>query len=105
MFPSEWPAGIDVHGRFQRWKLRQCVPTLRNAIERLATESQDVEHFDAAAAGFTRQRAISGPWHPSRRALDRLARLYIRHYRRELVRQSRIVEAAARWALMTGAAG
>jgi hypothetical protein len=27
-------------------------------------------------------------------------RLYIRHFRRELVRQHRFVEAAARWALL-----
>jgi hypothetical protein len=42
---------------------------------------------------------------PDQRALDRLMRRYVRHYRRELVRRHQLVEAAARWALMTGAAG
>jgi hypothetical protein len=39
-----------------------------------------------------------GPRHPVQRALDRPMRLYIRHYRRE------IVVRRGRWALMTGAA-
>jgi hypothetical protein len=32
--------------------------------------------------------------------MDRLQRLYISHFRRELVRQNRYIEAAARRALM-----
>jgi hypothetical protein len=39
--------------------------------------------YDARVA-FVKQRAISGLRHPGRRALDRLTRLYIGHYRREL---------------------
>jgi hypothetical protein len=31
-------------------------------------------------------------------------RLYVRHYRRDLARQRRFIEAAARWALMGAAA-
>jgi hypothetical protein len=100
MLPSHWPQGIDVRGRFTRWKVRQCVPDLRGAIEKLAAESQSVECFDAAASGFIKQFAISGPRHPGRKALDRLARLYVRHYRRDLVDQHRYVEAAAKRALM-----
>jgi hypothetical protein len=100
MVPSEWPEGLDMRARFERWKLRQCVPIIRGAIERLAAENATAEHFDAAAAAFVKQFALSGPWHPGRRALDRLLRLYIRRCGREIVRQNRIVEAAARWALI-----
>jgi hypothetical protein len=53
---------------------------------------------------FVKQHAISGPRHPGRRAVDRLMRLYVRHYRRDLARQRRFIEAAARWALMGAAA-
>jgi hypothetical protein len=98
--PAQWPDGINMARRFEHWKLRQCVPILRGTIEKLASESPTAEWFDAAAAAFTRQFAISGPRHPGRRALDRLARLYIRHFRRELVRQHQYIEAAARWALI-----
>jgi hypothetical protein len=41
---------------------------------------------------------------PGRRALDRLTRLYIRHFRRELVQQHQYIEAAARRALLGAAA-
>jgi hypothetical protein len=102
--PTEWPHGIDVHGRFEHWKVRQSVPIVRNAIERLAAESASVELYDVAVAAYAKQFALSGPWHPGRRALDRLARRYVRHYRRELVRRHQLVEAAARCALI-GAAG
>jgi hypothetical protein len=97
---EEWPRGIDVIGRFHRWQTRRCVPVLRDAIERLAAGSANVEAYDVAIAAFVKQRKISGPRHPGRKALDRLQRLYIRHFRRELVRQNRYLEAAARQALM-----
>jgi hypothetical protein len=61
----------------------------RRPIERLAAESPTVEWYDVAVAAYAEQFALSGPRHPARRALDRLARLYIRHFRRELVRQHR----------------
>jgi hypothetical protein len=44
------------------------------------------------------------PMHPGRKALDRLLRHYIRHFRREFVREQRYLEVAARQALI-GAAG
>jgi hypothetical protein len=84
MTPAEWPAGIDVIRRFHRWQTRRCVPVLRDAIERLAAGSANVEAYDVAIAAFVKQRKISGPRHPGRKALDRLQRLYIRHFRREL---------------------
>jgi hypothetical protein len=97
--PSEWPIWYR-RARRLRWQTRRCVPILRSAIERLATESLDVEAYDAAAAAFMKQFAISGPDHPGRKALDRLQRLYIRRFRRELVGQQHYLEAAARRALM-----
>jgi hypothetical protein len=36
-------------------------------------------------------------------ALDRLQRLYVRHFRRELVRQNQYIEAAAKTALVGAA--
>jgi hypothetical protein len=39
------------------------------------------------------------PKHSGRKALDRLQRLYIRHFRRELIRQQHYLEAAASRAL------
>ena len=59
---------------------------IKDAIERLAAEGATAELFDAAAAAFAKQHAILGPWHPGRRALDRLMH-YVRHSRRELIRQ------------------
>jgi hypothetical protein len=90
-------------GRFERWKRRQCAAILRGAIERLAAEILTVEWYDVAVAAYAEQLALSGPRHP-RPALDRLMRRYIRHFRRELFRQHRFIEAAARWALMGAAA-
>jgi hypothetical protein len=76
------------------------VPELRSAIERLASGSANVEAYDIAIAAFVKQREISSPKHPGRKALDRLMRFYIRHFRRELVIEQRYLEAAARRALM-----
>jgi hypothetical protein len=103
MAPAEWPRGIDVIGRFHRWQTRRCVPVLRDAIERLAAGSANAEAYAVAIAAFVKQRKISGPVHPGRKALDRLQRLYIRHFRRELVRQNQYLEAAAKTALVGAA--
>jgi hypothetical protein len=103
MTPAKWPKGVDVVGRWRRWQARQCVPTLRSAIERLAAESPNVECYDAAAAAFLEQHELSLPMHPKRRVLDRLARLYVRHFRRELVREHQFLEIASRHALMAAA--
>jgi hypothetical protein len=100
MTPAEWPLGIDVIGRFHRWQTRRCVPVLRDAIQRLAAGSANVAAYDIANAAFAKPRKISRPRHPGRKALDRLQRLYIRHFRRELVRQQDYLEAAAKRALM-----
>jgi hypothetical protein len=100
MTTAKWPAGIDVIGRFHRWQTRRCVPVLRDAIERLAAGSANVEAYDVAIDAFVKQRKISGPRHPGRQALDRLQRLYIRRFRRELIGQQHYLEAAARRALM-----
>jgi hypothetical protein len=59
---------------------------------------------DADCSGIMRGRGCCERLQlPGRRALDRLARFYIRRCRRKLVRQNRFVEAAARWALMGAA--
>jgi hypothetical protein len=39
------------------------------------------------ADAFVKQRAISSPTHPGRRALDRLVKLYIHHFRSKLERE------------------
>ena len=97
---NDRPAGIDVLGRFERWKRRQLAAILKGAIERLAAESATVECYDAAITAFLRQHEMSFPMHPGRPALDRLLGLYVRHFRRELVRERRFLETAARHALM-----
>jgi hypothetical protein len=37
---------------------------------------------------FVKQRAISSPMHPGRRALDRLLKLYIHHFRERCARKA-----------------
>jgi hypothetical protein len=97
---SQWPAGIDVAGRFFRWKLRGCGKVIKEAVERLAAESGDVECYDVAANAFLKQWAISTPIGPGRPLLDRCARLYARHFRRELIRERQYLSRAARHSLL-----
>jgi hypothetical protein len=78
MKPSEWPAGIDVQGRFMRWQLRQCVPLLKEAIEKLAADSKSRRDYDDAAGPFVERLASACPQHP---ALCRLLRRYVQHFR------------------------
>ena len=104
LLPSQWPRGIDVLGRYHRWNTRRCVPGLRSAIEKLAAESADVTCFDIAARAYLERYAICAPVHPGRGALQRLARRYVRHFRREMVRERQYLEAAAKWALMAAGA-
>jgi hypothetical protein len=94
MQPSEWPTGIPVLAKLLRRQARQCVPILRTAIERLAAESENAKAFDVAIAAFLEQYEISSPRHPGHPALDRLARLYVRHFRRELVSQLQYLQAS-----------
>jgi hypothetical protein len=92
MIPSEWPAGID----FWRYALRVYSRSDRRAIEGLAAESHNVDWYDAAARAFVLKREKSYPQHPGSRALRRLARRYVKYFRRELIREHRFLEVAAR---------
>jgi hypothetical protein len=94
MQPSEWPTGIPVLAKLLRRQARQCVPILRTAIERLAAESENAKAFDVAIAAFLKERRKSGPQHLAGPALDRLARLYGRLFRRELIRQHQYLQAS-----------
>ena len=59
----------------------------RRAIEGLAAESRNVEWFDAAAKAFVVQREKSSyPQHPGTHALRRLARRFVKCFRREIIR-------------------
>lgn len=93
---SELPKGIDIAGLLWRGTLRHGARSLKRAIGKLAAESLDVEQYDAAIGGFMQEYKISYPRHSGRPALDRLLRLYVRHYRRELS----FLQAAARHALL-----
>ena len=104
MTPSEWPSGIDLVGGYWHWALRVLAKSDKAAIERLTAESPDLDWYEEATATYLAERERSYPGHPGRNALRRLARLYIRHYRRELIRQHQFLEMAARHAL-TGAVG
>jgi hypothetical protein len=101
MLVSEWPAGIDVEGRFLRWKLRGCGPIFKEPIEKLAAESDDVS---ASTLRSTLSR-ISGRFlpqcNPGRPLLDRLARLCVRHFRPELIREHEYLRMAARRSLLS----
>jgi hypothetical protein len=96
MLVSEWPAGIDVQGSFLRWKLRGCGPILKEPIEKLAAESDDVS---ASTLRSTLSRIPQCS--PGRPLLDRLARLYVRHFRPELIREHEYLRMAARRSLLS----
>lgn len=99
-----WPAGIDIEGRLWRSKLRILAKSDRRAIEGLAAEAcGDLEWFDAAMAAYVANREKFYPRHPGVHGVCRLLRLYVRHYRRELISQRRFLELAARLALMAAA--
>jgi hypothetical protein len=100
MTQSAWPPGIDVIGRFHRWRMRLCVPAFRKVVADMAKMANgDFAAFDEATKQFMAGRED----HARKPAIDRLLRLWFRHHRREVVRrgdEKRYIEAAAGRALM-----
>ena len=95
---SELPKGIDIVARVLRGTRRKCLPKLRDTIRKLAAESLDIEHFDVAASAFLEEYPRSGTL-TGRAPLIRLARFYVRHFRRQMIREHQFLGMAARPAL------
>jgi len=93
-----------VERAMRRWPVRRSVGRLKKTIERLAAEAPTLEWFDAAAGAFLTDSERRSSTPASKRPSIRLARLYIRHFRREFIRERQFLEMASRQALM-GAAG
>jgi hypothetical protein len=87
-----WPRGIDVIGIMWGKALRHYT------IGRGLTGSLAIDDRDLAMAEYITSHAYPDGF--KRAARLRLARLCIREFRRELVRERRLLEAAARRALM-----
>jgi hypothetical protein len=90
---------FDVDGMIAHHHIRQCVPGFRKAVATMADMADgDITAFDEGTVGFMAGR----PDHFHQKAIDRLLRLWFRHYRREVVRrgdENRYLTQAARRAL------
>jgi hypothetical protein len=89
---AKWPAGIDIINIMWRKALRHYT------AGRGLTGSLEIDDRDVAMAQYITNSAY--PDGSKRAARVRLARLYIRDFRRELIREQHYLEAAARLALM-----
>jgi hypothetical protein len=93
------PAGMnifDIDDMIEHHRLRERLPKFRKIVADMANMADgDVAAFDEATEGFMKGRP--GDFHKA--AVDRLFRLWFRHYRREVVRrgdEKRCIEMADR---------